>query len=1130
MKRSCLSVLLLLVVTPLFAEHVDPETARKAATTFLSNNGAKTNQLTDLSKAAGFTNLYIFNGNPGFVVMAADDCVKPILGYSLDNPFVVEDMPENISSWLQGYNDQIQYAIDNQLRANDESAKMWKELAEGNLKAGKATTVVNALVQTKWNQNGYKYNGKPLTLFNNLCPTVPSGGHGGRAYTGCVATAMAQIMKYWDYPSKGIGSHSYLWNNETLGADFGSTTYDWAHMTNKYSHISTDEEKYAVDVLMYHCGVSVNMSYGGSGSSASTYDVMYALQTYFNYSPNMHYEVKKKYSNDEWIAMLKIELDEGRPLQYRGSSTRSGHSFVCDGYDSENNFHFNWGWAGSCDGYYSLDDLTTTDPGTGGGNGTYTFNQEAIFGIQPVQCAAAAPILEYDITGSRDLTLTWNAAENAVSYNVYRNGLVIGNTGSTTYSETAPFGKNNYYVRSMDSNGNLSLSSNYATVGIEYLKPAVNDLNATFSETNASLTWTAPEWCYPESPSVTLNYGDGDLYYSWTCTYYGHRHPAADMAAYSNMVMYKVSSFIEYAGTYSVYVFTGTANEQPKNLVFSKEDIDIPFQLFWLDIDLDTPLSLSGNDDLWIIMKQANTGEDYPVPSFNLSSYNANACYGGDSLNSLSSAPSEYQISWFINAYLTDGTYTYNLYQDSLQIANGLTSPAYTVPLNDNAANQLVVKTNYYGGEVASNMVGYTKGGATADNLKLKAGDNLTVPNGSTLTLTGTIDNDDPARLIIEDGGQLIHPSKPVNATLKKPIHAYSTETGVNNGWYTIASPVDEYNVASITTGSYDLYAYDEENALWLNQKKPANNITQFEEGKGFLYANADEQTLGFAGNMKATDEQVIVLLNRHDGNKGLNGFNLAGNPYTRNLHFGELTLGGIALTTYYSVEGGSELVSHNIDTDPIRPGQGFLVQASEDGQNLVFNPTTSKDQVEEKPSYICIEAGDESFFDRSYVQFGKGNILHKMTLDDNTAKLSIMRNHDSYATVTVNADENELPLHFKAIHDGTHTLSVNIVNIELDYLHLIDHLTGADIDLLQNPSYSFEAQTDDYASRFKLVFDPSGNTGEIGNNFVEGKSVVIDMMGRVVATEANTKLAPGVYLLRTVNGNDTKTEKIIIK
>ena len=158
MKRFTMIVaLVLMVAMPTFAERVTSETAQKVATTFLNNNGAKSAQLTDLSKEAGFPNLYIFNAEQGFVVMSADDCVQPILGYSLTGEFVAEDMPSNVRGWLRGYNDEIQYAIDSKMSVTAETAQLWKDLAEGNSKAAKATAVVNALVQTTWDQNGLKW-------------------------------------------------------------------------------------------------------------------------------------------------------------------------------------------------------------------------------------------------------------------------------------------------------------------------------------------------------------------------------------------------------------------------------------------------------------------------------------------------------------------------------------------------------------------------------------------------------------------------------------------------------------------------------------------------------------------------------------------------------------------------------------------------------------------------------------------------------------------------------------------------------------------------------------------------------------------------------------------------------------
>ena len=182
MKRFTMIVaLLLMVAMPMMAEHVTPEAAKRVATTFLNNNGAKGTQQVDVLQAVGMDNLYIINAEQGFVIMAADNRVQPILGYSLTGDFSVDDMPDDVAWWLRGYNYEIQNAIDRDTRATHEISKLWADLIDGNAKAGKATAVVAPLIQTKWNQNKY---------YNNLCP-LASGGPDGHAFTGCVATAMA---------------------------------------------------------------------------------------------------------------------------------------------------------------------------------------------------------------------------------------------------------------------------------------------------------------------------------------------------------------------------------------------------------------------------------------------------------------------------------------------------------------------------------------------------------------------------------------------------------------------------------------------------------------------------------------------------------------------------------------------------------------------------------------------------------------------------------------------------------------------------------------------------------------------------------------------------------------------------
>ena len=377
----------------------------------------------------------------------------------------------------------------------------------------------------------------------------------------------------------------------------------------------------------------------------------------------------------------------------------------------------------------------------------------------------------------------------------------------------------------------------------------------------------------------------------------------------------------------------------------------------------------------------------------------------------------------------------------------------------------------------------------------------------------------------------------------------FGSDNSVPTGWYTIASPLTEDFTPTddMLTEVYDLYYYDEPNTLWKNHKQ---NAFVIEPQTGYLYANSNNKTLAFTGEMQSTTNTVTVPLSYlADGN--LKGYNLVGNPFTCNVT-GDITLGGAALTSYYIADGsvtneGANLIACNIVDRAIKPGEGFFVQATEAEQQLVFNPA-AKGEATTKPAFICIEAGNDSFMDRAYVQIGQGNTLRKMSLNDNTAKVYVMDDGKDYAAATIEAAVGEMPVHFKAAKNGTYTINVNVEHIDLAYLHLIDNLTGADVDLLENPSYTFTAKTSDYASRFRLVFSNSGDAAgdydmpfafiNNGNIIVNGEGTlhVIDVMGRVVLSgDAMNRvstggMAAGVYVLRLINGDDVKTQKIVVR
>ena len=1174
--------LVLMVAMPMMAERVTPETARKVAATFLSNNGTKAAQLTDLTKGAGFTNLYIFNAEQGFVVMAADDCVQPILGYSLTGRFVVENMPTNVSGWLQGYNDEIQYAVDSKMKATAETAKMWRDLINGNSKAGRATAVVNPLLQTTWDQNGfYYYNGGQLEIFelyNNLCPYDNNAGE--RTVTGCVATAMAQIMKYWEYPSQGMGSHSYTPYTHSeygvLSANFGTTTYQWSDMPNELDGNSTATEINAIATLMYHCGVSVNMdynigSYGGSGAYSN--DIPNALINYFNYKSTATFLNRSSYNGD-WTALIQSELNSNRPVQYNGSGSLGGHAFVCDGYDSSNNFHFNWGWSGRSDGFFALTSLNPATGGVGGGNYDFTNSQSAVIGIDPATSITAPTNLTYSLTGTQSVSLSWTGSVGATSYNVYRNNHLIGNTTSTTYSETAPFGTNNYYVRALDTNSQQSIPSNTVTVTIVYPTPVVDDLAASLSGNDITLSWTAPEWCYPETPTAILTYGNGSSNGGNSTKKWGHRYLSSNLTQYANKALYKVSFYANETGTYTCFIYSGTTSR-----VVSGEDVYIPTTLVtsktievtstneWIDIDLDDLVSIDGQDDIWVIMNDPTNGTNgrYSAAKFSYTSNDNHGNYwgrwtlGGTTTGYVQNT----NLAFLIKAYVTDGTYTYNLYDGTSQVASNINTTSYTVSnVANNAAHRYTVKTNYYGGETdASNMVGFALGNASLASLTLDANDMMTVTEGSKLTVSGTISNTNPAHLVLEEGAQL--ESSAVAGTMYKDIDGYTTVHNDHEGYYLIASPVagiQPTQVTNMTNGTYDLYAWDPNEQLEWRNYEVQGNFTTLDAGVGYLYANNANTTLAFAGQLNSSFTGIDNL--NYGANDDLHSLTLVGNPYAYQAEFSiaDTHNGGWVSApnclTLNSDGDGFEVKPVTGNEIVLAPMEAVLVQATGNGQSFIeygdIEPIGDGGEIEVVPGLLnlSISKPHGGVMDNALVRFNGGSMLRKLRLGHNATELYIPQDGKDYAVVCAQA-ETEIPVNFKASQNGTYTLRIDSQNLDLDYLHLIDNMTGEDVDFLATPSYTFEGNANDYESRFRLVFAPIREDANGDNEHFafyadgeirlletcQGASLqVVDMMGRVVLAGdainrvSTSRLTAGVYVLRLINGEKVKTQKIVVR
>jgi hypothetical protein len=360
-KRILLLIAISFCITPLFAKHVDINTAKTVAANFYTQQYNSFHH-TSLKMVAvsetfeikdnGVTVFYAFNmANNGFIMVAADDIVRPVLGYSFESTYSDQNMPPQLTGLISNYKKQITTDVASQLnptlKINDEWARLNKpanDYAAVKNTLTSTDTLLGPLTTSLWDQG---------CCYNMFCPyDVAAKDWCSHCVTGCTATAIAQVMYYWRYPLQGQGSHTDANTNYgTLSANFGATNYNWDAMTDACTGTDT-----AIATLIYHCGIAVDMDYGPNGSSAWP-DANTALVTFFNYSPALQNVYKTSYSDSAWSALLISELEAKRPIIYAGFNTSDGHCWVCDGYQGSGYFHFNWGWSGSFNGYYTIANL-----------------------------------------------------------------------------------------------------------------------------------------------------------------------------------------------------------------------------------------------------------------------------------------------------------------------------------------------------------------------------------------------------------------------------------------------------------------------------------------------------------------------------------------------------------------------------------------------------------------------------------------------------------------------------------------------------------------------------------------------------------------------------------------------------
>lgn len=384
-------------------------------------------QLVYIEELDGESLYYVFNigDEKGFVIVAADDDVYPILGYSFEGSFIVErkNTAVNFSDWMDIYTDQILFVRENSLKADKNIAEEWQRLSAFSEPNRDFDNII-PMMTTKWDQGEF---------FNALCPADP-GGVAGHVWTGCNATAMAQIMKYYNHPAQGQGSHSYTHSTYgTLSANFEATTYHWSNMPDQVTSSNMD-----IATLLYHCGVSVDMQYSINGSGAYSEDSRNAFIAYFRYSPTVQYVHKSNYSQSAWENLIKGELNEGRILYYDGSGPDGGHAFVCDGYQGTNYFHFNWGWGGAYDGYFYLNSINP-------GGTQFNNDQDAMVNLYPKGTYLKPPLNFQGNAVEDHVELSWQSpgGTGIKGYFVYRNEVKVAYVGSSSYEDMVP-GPGNY--------------------------------------------------------------------------------------------------------------------------------------------------------------------------------------------------------------------------------------------------------------------------------------------------------------------------------------------------------------------------------------------------------------------------------------------------------------------------------------------------------------------------------------------------------------------------------------------------------------------------------------------------------------------------------------------------------------
>ena len=486
---------------------------------------------------------------------------------------------------------------------------------------------------------------------------------------------------------------------------------------------------------------------------------------------------------------------------------------------------------------------------------------------------------------------------------------------------------------------------------------------------------------------------------------------------------------------------------------------------------------------------------------------------------------------------------------NEIAVTNTTTDAEFTIDITNGTLKS--ASGLYIGVSSNSNGLKQTEDATTYTNSFSIDGDGnaiiAAVFEGSTMTMRYNNASNQNRFRYYKSGQQAIQLYKKVE---EAPVTSITINGYGNNdgGYYLIASPVavnpaevDGMIITGADAANYDLYSFDQtgggengDGKEWRNYKQGAFN--SLVPGKGYLYANKTTVDLTFTNNPVTGDPIDVDLV--YNANATLKGYNLIGNPFSKKAYIGR--------AFYVMNEGGTEIVAAN--RTYINPMEGVFVIAADADDNSVTFSTIAPDNNGDAVA-LNVKKNSGNVIDRAIVRFDEGQQLPKFQLNPNNTKIYVTEGNQDYAVVR-SANEAEMPVSFKASENGTYTLAIETENVEMNYLHLIDNMTGMDVDLLQTPSYTFEAKTNDYTSRFRLVFKASSTSSEADETFAyyngsnwtvsnlgEATLQVVDVTGRTVSSETingnatiSLNQTPGVYMLRLVNGNSVRTQKIVVR